>query len=510
MAPILGQGVEYCRQAREIIMNVWAYFTTLKFESEPAAVPGLRPAGLARRTAVQHTLMATGMKSRATLYKIKREGAASPQKRGPKTKRIMDLNDEFTRGAIRRIISGMYERKEWPTVASIHDKVKAEVGFIGSQSTLKNLLTKMGYKYGKRPTRNLVKERPDIVAKRHDYLLKMQKIRQLTNCPIVYLDETFLNQNHTVSKCWLRDGEGGFKVPTGKGNRLIILHAGSREGFIANASLIFQSKTSSGDYHDEMNGDVFVQWFVQQLLPNIPPRSCIVMDNASYHSMQENKVPTMSSRKDEMKEWLTSNGIAWNTAMIKPQLYELIQMNKPRCTKHVIDELARQHEHYILRLPPYHCELNAIELIWAQVKGEVATQNDTFKMCDIKILLANALANVTPENWEAADQHVMKLETQIFESEIRIDTTLSEEMLNTFRFHLADNDDDESSDSESETDEAGYSSAPECPIMTRPRPATMSTMCTMSNIGNNEERDFFNAMAKQTKQSPWSVLGSEL
>ena len=29
----------------------------------------------------------------------------------------------------------------------------------------------------------------------------------------------------------------------------------------------------------------------------------------------------------------------------------------------------------VLRLPPYHCELNAIELIWADKKNFVAREN---------------------------------------------------------------------------------------------------------------------------------------
>ena len=42
--------------------------------------------------------------------------------------------------------------------------------------------------------------------------------------------------------------------------------------------------------------------------------------------------------------------------------------------KYVVDELALKRGITVLRLPPYHCELNPIELVWAQVKGEVAPQ----------------------------------------------------------------------------------------------------------------------------------------
>lgn len=45
--------------------------------------------------------------------------------------------------------------------------------------------------------------------------------------------------------------------------------------------------------------------------------------------------------------------------------------------------------HKVVRLPPYYCQYNLIELIWAKVKGEgeVAEKNNTFKMKDVHMLL---------------------------------------------------------------------------------------------------------------------------
>jgi len=51
--------------------------------------------------------------------------------------------------------------------------------------------------------------------------------------PVVYLDETWVNQNHIWQDS---DNSEGFKVPTGKGSRLIICHAGSGSfGFVQNS-----------------------------------------------------------------------------------------------------------------------------------------------------------------------------------------------------------------------------------------------------------------------------------
>jgi len=53
--------------------------------------------------------------------------------------------------------------------------------------------------------------------------------------------------------------------------------------------------------------------------------------------------------------------------------------------------------HEVIRLPPYHCQYNPIELIWAQVKGEIANKNNSFRIAEN---LANiAIENVTVDNW---------------------------------------------------------------------------------------------------------------
>ena len=83
--------------------------------------------------------------------------------------------------------------------------------------------------------------------------------------------------------------------------------------------------------------------------------------------------------------------------------YELEELTKRYCEKNKKDIS-------IFRLPIGHSELNAIELIWAQVKTEVAKKNTTFKLKDVKELMENALKNVTPENWKKAISHTIRVE----------------------------------------------------------------------------------------------------
>ena len=71
-----------------------------------------------------------------------------------------------------------------------------------------------------------------------------------------------MNSHAAPEKIWVdSSGAGGWKHPSGKGQRLIILHTGSTDGWVPGVELVFQSKTKSSDYHDEMNSLHFLEWF---------------------------------------------------------------------------------------------------------------------------------------------------------------------------------------------------------------------------------------------------------
>lgn len=130
-------------------------------------------------------------------------------------------------------------------------------------------------------------ERKDIVAARNKYLREMDcNLKSDHPRPEVYLDETWVNQNACVGRCWTsKDGSTGPCVKRGKGARFIVVDAGGSQGFIPDALLMFKSKFGNkGDYHDSMNHQTFKNWFVNQLLPNIPAKSWIIHPTARCSS----------------------------------------------------------------------------------------------------------------------------------------------------------------------------------------------------------------------------------
>ncbi|KAM7308216.1 uncharacterized protein ISCGN_011850 [Ixodes scapularis] len=271
----------------------------------------------------------------------------------------------------------------------------------------------------RRARNSLIVERDDIVAWQQTYLRDITRHRQ-EGRQIFYLDETWVTAGHTASTVWvdstvtsshdafMRGLTTGLKQPSGKGQRLIVTHIGSEDGFVPGCLDVFRDK-KTGDYHDEMDGPRFEKWF-DDVLQKLPTGSVIVMDNAPYHSRRLEAVPTTSSRKELIQGWLTSKGIAWDAKMLKRRLLEIVSSVKLQYVKYRVDTAAERAGCTVVRLPPYHCEFNPIELIWAQIKNRVAARNRMFKTGDVERLLKEEAEQVTASNWCNAVRHVVEVE----------------------------------------------------------------------------------------------------
>ncbi|KAG8183832.1 hypothetical protein JTE90_025715 [Oedothorax gibbosus] len=78
--------------------------------------------------------------------------------------------------------------------------------------------------------RQFLMEEPNIVQWRYRYLRFMKKYRD-DNRNIIYLDETWINNNLSFGKCTQLEKIDGFKKHTA-GQRLIVVHAGNGNGFV--------------------------------------------------------------------------------------------------------------------------------------------------------------------------------------------------------------------------------------------------------------------------------------
>ncbi|XP_031354758.1 uncharacterized protein LOC116179183 [Photinus pyralis] len=116
-----------------------------------------------------------------------------------------------------------------------------------------------------------------------------------------------------------------------------------------------------------MNCLNFEKWFEQQLIPNLDEPSLIIMDNASYHSGLVEKSPNQCWTKMSLIKWLTSRDITFAPTMMQDQIWEVVKNHIPPKLFR-LNELALQHGHRVLRLPPYHCEYNPIEMVSSECK----------------------------------------------------------------------------------------------------------------------------------------------
>lgn len=166
-----------------------------------------------------------------------------------------------------------------------------KIRYSGGITTLRKILHDLGFFFKLRSGYRYLQEKPDVASKRYQFL-KSYMSEEFQSIPKIFIDETWIFrkgshktkewQDYSVRSCSVRNQGGG--------GRFIITHAGGKSGYVEGALLLLDSgkqpTNPEDDYHGDMNGQMFRQWFTTQLLPNLKEPSVIVMDNASYHSVQ--------------------------------------------------------------------------------------------------------------------------------------------------------------------------------------------------------------------------------
>ena len=116
--------------------------------------------------------------------------------------------------------------------------------------TLWRTLQRWGFTYGTGKRRSALKERDYVVLARRRYLRQKRANRNSNGSlqrPEVYLDETFVNKNHSGQFTWYLEEDGPWvNKPSGKGPRLIIVHAMTVAGWVPGAELVFEATKRTG------------------------------------------------------------------------------------------------------------------------------------------------------------------------------------------------------------------------------------------------------------------------
>ncbi|XP_066988215.1 uncharacterized protein [Macrobrachium rosenbergii] len=152
-----------------------------------------------------------------------------------------------------------------------------------------------------------------------------------------------------------------------------------------------------------MNAELFERWLTTKLLPSLEEPSVLVIDNAPYHShpTEESHCPTTGTKKGDLINWLQQRNITYPAHALRPELLKICKENRPP-PRFTVDNTIRLWGHEVVRLPPAHPELNAIEQVWGVMKKYVRSSLHHFTRTDLIARLNEAKLCVTEDVWANA------------------------------------------------------------------------------------------------------------
>ncbi|XP_050294741.1 uncharacterized protein LOC126734938 isoform X1 [Anthonomus grandis grandis] len=345
------------------------------------------------------------------VYKNKNNLIPNKEKKCKRKKPKTEDLSKCVKMEVRDRIYELYRLKTNITLPFLRDVLKQRGTLEIGLSALSKLIKSIGFRYKKDCNRRYLCELPNIVSQRIGFLRQYTQNEKSKLRKVVFLDVTWIFSNRSGIKSWQDESVKSVKRKKGcgQGKRFIILHAGSSTEFVSGASLIFSSKSKSMDYHDNMNCEMFEKWLKEQLIPNLQEPSLIVLDNESYHSRILNKQPNGSWRKSEIYEWLVKENQNPLPYMLKSEVLSIVKsLKRPKI--YAVGEIVREYGHEVLRLPPYHCQFNAIELIWAGSKSYYEKHVGAGLRSDqVEAVWNEALNHITKEYWRKSVAHTKNI-----------------------------------------------------------------------------------------------------
>ncbi len=328
----------------------------------------------------------------------------------------------------------MEKSKEGVTVSSsiIRQVLKEEHSIVLAKSTMGSILHSLGYRYGKA---NFIGAMNDSARRSRirSFLYQYSAALNQEDTVLVYTDESYVNSSHSRTLTWYNPIIGNAVYKAKRGPRLIILHAMTKYGILVKrdangvaitasanvdevcltSEFIFETVVEDGDYHKSMNGEIYMKWLKNRLLPSFAAvfpgkRMCLVLDNASYHHVRGDDYITPSSmNKTQIFSKLMQFGISGITVKrtqldgsekertLRPQawlgrggewcptLEEMRGELRKYITAHQelqqteVYKLFKQHNHRLVYTPPYTPTCQPIEMMWAYIKNYVARKYES-------------------------------------------------------------------------------------------------------------------------------------
>ena len=326
---------------------------------------------------------------------------------------------------IHSLLTEAKAKNEFLPAREIRRRLALPLGLRQTQGVLKQL----GYRWGRKRCMG--------TAGRKHHLQRMRSfLRQLAEAlqqerdgtaVVGCTDESYLHTAHSNQYCWYAPASHSRNEVRGKGSRgkrLIMLHAMTRHGLLTaprrgrstaaptnvvsdeeiGCELIFEGLIDSEDYHKNMDSQVYMQWVHNRLIPtfkrNFPGKKLILLlDNASYHHPRgadwvnpnkmtkyelavwiSDRVDSITVQRDGTSKYFGKAALFQPASRYAPTVDEMRSWVKAYLLQHpsfnrtLLRQAFDAEGWQLLYTPPYCCECQPIELLWAHVKNYVGRQ----------------------------------------------------------------------------------------------------------------------------------------
>ncbi len=307
---------------------------------------------------------------------------------------------------------------------------------------IRRYLVKKGFSRG--PKFKKEGDNDEKLHRNFDYLSKVIDIRKDCEFRFCYLDETYVNLHHNNVKISLFDPLEASKlhgVLPRKGTRMCIISAiigrapgceqvpfnqlkpAEKPQLLEKTTWVFEAQKKAKDYHANFDSDKFYDWWTNQLLPALKTfkndQFCIILDNAKYHCSYgpKDEIPHQEDDRDVLVRKMSDLELGECKFMAKKDILLKFQNEKNEKLGYIIDNLARQQNHIVVRTPPYRSDLQPIEMVWSMLKRHIADKyRKQTKLTDLKMRIKESFKRISqsPMKVDNIINHVVKLEQQFY------------------------------------------------------------------------------------------------
>ena len=205
------------------------------------------------------------------------------------------------------------------------------------------------------------------------------------------------------------------------------------------------------DYHDSMDTGNYEKYF-EKICKLLKPNSLIIIDNASYHCRISNDYPKSKCKKAQFEQWLKENKVNFPSDALRSELWVLRKTHRNEKNAKVVEKIAKKYGMEVLRLPPYYCESNAIELIWADEKNFVARENKEMTIELVETLFKKRREEISAETCKNCIKHARFVEEEYWKTDRIMDKKVEKFLISVGRSE--DATDTETNDSDKDSDDA--------------------------------------------------------